>query len=104
MDIENYKIEAATVQHKVPLVVARVCLDFAKDAAGRRVGSGGGGNVLTSPWAPQPIQFKIPQKESDYRMGGWRVSSEAGIVVSEEARAGGTSTLISSFNSFPGLK
>lgn len=33
MDIENYKIEATTVQHEVPLVIARVCLDFAKDAA-----------------------------------------------------------------------
>ena len=104
MDIKNNKIQAGAMEHKVLLVVARVCLNFAKDTACGGVGSGGGGNVLTSPWAPQPIQFKLPQRESDYRIGGWRVSSGAGIELSEEARVGATSTLISSFNSFPGLK
>ena len=62
MNIKNYEIEASAVQYEVLLVVSRICLNFAKDTSRGGFGSCSGGNVLTSPWAPQPIQFKLPQR------------------------------------------
>ena len=91
MNIENYEIKASAVQDEVLLVVSRICLNFAKDTTRGGFGSDSGGNVLTSPWAPQPINssyLKLAERLKDRglarfirsRQGTFRGSSSGGNV------------------------
>src|SRR5215475_7930532 len=102
VNIKNNKIMLRSMHNKILFVFRRITLNITKNASrGGAIVS----DVLVAPGTPQPVQISTSGFRECYRIGGWRVSSWLpGSEGSGDPSERGTSSLMSSFSSLPGLK
>ena len=98
--IQRNEVVLRPVQNEVIFVVIGIVPKLAENAHAR-IRVAGGCDVFGTPGTPEPIQFW----SSDYRIGGWRVSSPTCVAEPLGAgRVAALGSLMSSLSSLPGLK